>query len=497
MRTKSIIINNGPRSRHTTPSIFVTICIIIAFFSGILFSTIIKSPQSPFTSSLFPTNSSSHTATAARNSTTLATGAQNVSTVVGPQQIPLALQWFHQSLDNPWSFSTQRTTNDMLYDALTLTLKRDGNLPRVAVSFTSLPKRFIKHGLPLIRLLKRQNYLPDVIYANIPKTSRRSDDDFVIPKWILNDPLIKVLRPETDYGPATKLIPALQEEIRLGNMDTRIVTVDDDNEGNWRDGSLLELLAHSLVFTDKAIGLTGWNVTCMVRAARCDPEDSGSPPGQFMDRFYHFIKQSDDYACHSLSDWRENYFRHCMGAVRKTYIAYVDVIEGYKGALYQPKFFDMKMVESIIDKTKTPDYFFWADDVWFGGCLSLRGIDRIVINPAFSDGDKIRMKLIKLSDKRNLSRTVPENAGALASKPIEVEKGLHELSKDFTKGNHDGVRWFESKGAWTKGMWDRPEGFRYPSEREEEVTEKEDEDGVIDEEDINDDEKALREKKER
>lgn len=390
------------------------------------------------------------------------------------------MQWVHQSLDNPWSFSTQRTTIDMLHDALLATIQRDGKLPRVAVSFTSLPKRFIKHGLSLIKLLKSQEYLPDVIYINIPETSRRSEDNFVIPEWIMEDPLIKILRPETDYGPATKLIPALQEEIRLGNMDTRIVTVDDDNEGRWEPGSLLQLLAHSLYFTDKVIGLTGWNVTCMVKTARCDPEDCGSPPSQHKDRFYHFIKQSDDYACHSLSDWREDYYRNCMGAVRRTYIAYADVLEGYKGVLYQPRFFDMEMVESIIDESKTPSYFFWADDVWFSGCLSLRDVDRIVVNPAFSNSDPVRTKLIELSDQRNLSRAIPSDAETLASKPIEAEKGLHSLSKDFTEGNHEGVRWFENRGAWTKGMWDRPEGFLYPSELERKLSEetKNDEEGV-------------------
>lgn len=382
-------------------------------------------------------------------------------------QMPLGLKWFLDAYDNPWQFSVQRTGIDELKDAVNRVAERDGKLPRVVVSFTSLPKRFVRHAHNMVRILKRQSYTPDAIYIAVPQTSRRSNESFTIPDWLAKDELVTVLRPSVDYGPATKLIPALERETELGNLDTRIITVDDDNEGGWTDDSLIGLFAYSLYFEDMAVGYTGWNATCMVSDARCETRYSGVRGRQFADRKYNFIRQSNDQACHTLSDWLPDYYNLCMGAVRRNFIAYTDVIEGYKGAAYQPRFFNISDLKRIVQEDELKP-FLLVDDVWFSGWLGVRNVSRIVVNPAIHPNSSLRKRLEELSRQRGISTNQTELSERDRSR-LEgidtVEKGLHELSNEFVPANHDGVVWFESLHAWTPGLWDRPEGFTYLTEK--------------------------------
>lgn len=379
---------------------------------------------------------------------------------------PLGLRWFQASYENPWQFSVMRTGIPELHQSFKDVMSRDGRLPRVVVSFTSLPRRFTKYAYTMLRLIKDQSYIPDVIYVAVPKTSRRSKDSFAIPTWLRDDPLVKVLRPDVDYGPATKLIPALEAELALGHTHSRIVTVDDDNEGHWGRETLLQLVAYSLHFEDAVIGLTGWNVTCMVSNARCAPHEAGVPDRQFPDRLYNFIRPADDYACHSLSDWLPEYFSNCMGAIRKNFVGFVDVLEGYRGVLYQPRFFDVDVLKTIVDPKHTPEYFLLSDDVWFSGWLSTRNVSRLVVSPAIHDDAPVRLALVSYSDQRAMSRAMLPISNADGKKWAEgPEKGLHDLGNNFVQANHDGVRWFEKRGGWTPGIWDMPDGSPYMPEQ--------------------------------
>lgn len=418
------------------PSFKTTSTGFFCFFSGILLSSIfdphihlLSTIVQPHAPALFP-------------------NSDPFSSLHASPKVPIGLQWYRLGHQNPWSFSVRRTNSSDLVQGLNDTMNsRNGTLPRVAVAFTSLPKRLHKHVRPLLRVLKEQAYLPDVIYASIPKSANRADNgtDYNIPKWLQDDPLVTILRPELDYGPATKLIPALKAERELGYEDTRIVTVDDDNEGGWSRQSLLNLVAYSFIFRNAAIGLTGWNVTCMVSDARCG-EESGVGQRQFRDRWYNFVKSAEDYACHTLRDYREDYFANCIGAIKKSHVGYVDVLEGYKGVLYQPWMFGSE-VESIFE---APDWFQRVDDVWFSGWLGVKGVDRLVVSPSISEGDAVEKMLRELGDERGIDRELIQDDDAWSGG--EVEKGLHDEG-GFVLANHEGVRWFEEKGAWTKDMW--------------------------------------------
>lgn len=97
------------------------------------------------------------------------------------------------------------------------------------VSFTTSPTRINKCG-PMINSILDQTRKPDLFLLNIPKEFARTGESYVIPKYIRKS--LTVNHIETDYGPATKILPAvvyLGE--RTGAYDpehTRIIYLDDD-----------------------------------------------------------------------------------------------------------------------------------------------------------------------------------------------------------------------------------------------------------------------------
>lgn len=95
---------------------------------------------------------------------------------------------------------------------------------RVVVSLTTMP-RDVDHLDEVLYSISNQTVQPDVIYVNLPVRNRRNGQPYIVPDWLETFPKVQVLRPETDYGPLTKLFPALEAE---NDPDTIIVTFDDD-----------------------------------------------------------------------------------------------------------------------------------------------------------------------------------------------------------------------------------------------------------------------------
>lgn len=102
---------------------------------------------------------------------------------------------------------------------------------KIVVSFTTSPTRINKCG-PMINSILDQSRKPDLFLLNIPETFARTGETYVVPKYIRKS--LTVNRIETDYGPATKIIPAvayLCDSDRARNYDpehTRIIYLDDD-----------------------------------------------------------------------------------------------------------------------------------------------------------------------------------------------------------------------------------------------------------------------------
>ena len=99
----------------------------------------------------------------------------------------------------------------------------------IVVSFTTSPTRINKCG-PMINSILNQTRKADLFLLNIPEEFARTGETYVVPKYIRKS--LTVNRIAVDYGPATKIIPAvlyLREHADVYDPEhTRIIYLDDD-----------------------------------------------------------------------------------------------------------------------------------------------------------------------------------------------------------------------------------------------------------------------------
>src|SRR5215475_3091965 len=98
---------------------------------------------------------------------------------------------------------------------------------RVVVSLSTVPSR-INNLRATIHSLLKQTRPPDEIILAVPKFSIREELPYVVPEYVLRLPRLRILRSEKDWGPATKFIPLVREELAGGRGDTVVMVVDDD-----------------------------------------------------------------------------------------------------------------------------------------------------------------------------------------------------------------------------------------------------------------------------
>lgn len=100
---------------------------------------------------------------------------------------------------------------------------------KIVVSFTTSPTRINKCG-PMINSILDQTRKPDLFLLNIPEEFARTGESYIVPKYIRKS--LTVNRIKMDYGPATKILPAVMYlRERAGTYDpedTRIIYLDDD-----------------------------------------------------------------------------------------------------------------------------------------------------------------------------------------------------------------------------------------------------------------------------
>ena len=214
----------------------------------------------------------------------------------------------------------------------TLAANRTLDNRRVIVSLSTVPDR-INNLAPTIRSLLKQTRPPDEIVLAIPEFSVRERRHYVVPKYISRLPRVRILRCRQDWGPATKFIAAIQDELAAGRQNTLIMVVDDDRV--YPRNALETYLHYSEQLPDAAL--------CFRGAAMPSTLDW------------------DDAKMIRASDLREP--------------RAVAVITGCGSYLVQPKFFD----ESLWHYSVAPQVAFHIDDIWISGCLSRRGVKRYVV----------------------------------------------------------------------------------------------------------------------
>ena len=214
----------------------------------------------------------------------------------------------------------------------TLAGKRTFDNRRVIASLSTVPDR-INNLSSTIQSLLKQTRPPDEIVLAIPEFSIREQRPYFVPKYISRLPRVRVLHCAKDWGPATKFIGAIQDELTAGRQDTLIMVVDDDRL--YPRDALETYLYYSEQLPNAAL--------CFRGAAMPSTLDW------------------DDAKMIRASELREP--------------RPVAVITGCGSYLIQPRFFD----ESLWTYSVAPQVAFDIDDIWISGWLSRRGVKRYVV----------------------------------------------------------------------------------------------------------------------
>jgi hypothetical protein len=214
----------------------------------------------------------------------------------------------------------------------TLAANRTFDNRRVIVSLSTVPDR-INNLRPTIRSLLKQSRPPDEIVLAIPEFSIREQRPYPVPEHVSRWPRLRVLHCRRDWGPATKFIPIVREELAAGRGNTLVMVVDDD---------------------------------------RIYPRDA-------LETYLHYNEQLPDAAlCFRGAamprnlDWRDAKMIRASELREPQPAA---VITGCGSYLIQPRFFD----ESLWDYSQAPQGAFYMDDIWISGCLTRRNVKRYVV----------------------------------------------------------------------------------------------------------------------
>src|SRR5438876_7068871 len=214
----------------------------------------------------------------------------------------------------------------------TLAAKRTFDNRRVIASLTTVPDR-INNLRPTIRSLLKQTRPPDEIVLAIPEFSVREQRPYAVPEYLLRLPRVRVLHCAEDWGPATKFIGAIQDELATGRENTFIMVLDDDRI--YPRDALETYLYYSEQLPNAALCFRG-----------------AAMPSTF---------DWDDAKMIYAKDLREP--------------RPVAVITGCGSYLIQPRFFD----GSLWDYSGAPSVAFYIDDIWISAWLSRRGVERYVV----------------------------------------------------------------------------------------------------------------------
>lgn len=203
----------------------------------------------------------------------------------------------------------------------------------IIISLTTIPPRI--HMIePVIQSLLHQTVRPTRIELNVPIQYRN-------PKYqnefrINVHQSVDVVRCETDWGPATKLLPTL---IRYRDQDVVIIYVDDDRI--YRN-DLVEKLVHS--------GREHPHAAISAHTV--------SVKRQLIEAFWRARPlQYKLQRIGTMGMWNPK---------RRTDEEPDRIAEGFGGVLVKPSFFDQRVFEC-------PDRFTSVDDVWISGCLTAMG----------------------------------------------------------------------------------------------------------------------------
>ncbi len=206
----------------------------------------------------------------------------------------------------------------------------------VVVALTTIPSRLPFLG-PTLKSLLAQSVTPRAVLIHLPKRSRRERVEYHVPDDLHDLKVVEVVRCE-DWGPATKILPALLSS----QAHQRIISVDDDRI--YRPNFIEDLLTAADEHPEAAIGCCGLRV----------PHDRVDHRMNLVQRTFEGLRLGKGVSL--------------RGARLRTPME-VDVLHGYGGLLVRPRFFDL---DALADFDAAPAAAWLEDDTWFAAHCTAR-----------------------------------------------------------------------------------------------------------------------------
>lgn len=218
---------------------------------------------------------------------------------------------------------------------------------KIVLTMTSIPPRF-SNLTRKFKAIEKQTVRPDFVELNIPETYRRFPGEVPalpnLPDWV------SVKRCKKDYGPATKLLPAVE---RWRDTDADLLLCDDDRvpDRRWVE----RFVRTRQERPDDIIATRGWNISERFSIERdsLDLPRASLAPDRGRTKSYR---------------WQRALSLGLYHPERRVYesAGYSDVFEGFLGALVPSK---------AIPKTAfdIPEVIWTVDDVWLSGMAFLNG----------------------------------------------------------------------------------------------------------------------------
>ena len=262
------------------------------------------------------------------------------------------------------------------------------------ISLTSVPSRFDYLEETLFSLLN-QSYPVDKINVYLPKYYKRFDYHLkkipTVPKGVN----VKITK--KDFGPATKLLPALQEN---WNKKTRIIflTMIEYMMKVWCLGLLQSVVKPDCIIAEegrdiKDISDFNWQGSDLPRATLINKN--------FLYRWCRLL---------SMGRWKPR---------KNASSGYVDTLAGYGGVMVLPHYF----TNQIFD---VPEVAWMVDDIWISGQLALNKKKIWVTDSSVKSKTSRGSKLDALGDVQDENRA-RRNANNAA---IKYFRDTHKIWSD-------------------------------------------------------------------
>lgn len=222
---------------------------------------------------------------------------------------------------------------------------------QVVLSLTTSPLRIdkIKQVLDNIHPLTY-----DVICLNIPQKYKRTGEEYVIPEWMLSYPKLVINRIDTDLGPITKVVPAMERF-----PDSFIVSIDDDILYRPYFINLLGTVFQHQNRKNAIVALRGTNLSS----------------------FWHHLKKKNKFlveeGLRAFQSLERNKFSKNEVETKNFNYRYVELIEGFGGIMYSPTSYNPKIVQELKTLSSLSKPCFQSDDIVLSACFSMYAVPKV------------------------------------------------------------------------------------------------------------------------